>query len=74
MTAIDEHKVKDLLHKLVDGVYSLSEPNYRNDMVVAGIHVQIDKADLLKDQPACATVKKQWTESNLPPELPKDNE
>lgn len=58
MSNVDEVKVKALLHSIVDGVYSITERNYRNDMVVAGIHVQIDKADLLRDQPACATMKK----------------
>jgi hypothetical protein len=63
MNNLDEQKVKALLHSLVDGVYSLSERNYRNDMVVAGLHVQIDKADLLTTPAPCATVKAQIEEA-----------
>jgi len=58
MSNLDEAKVKSLLHKLVDEMYSLTERNYRNDIVVSGIHVQIDEADILTSMASCATVKK----------------
>lgn len=59
MTNLDERKVKDLMHLLVESMYTMMERNMYRDSVVSELHVRIDQANLLTDQAPCATVKKQ---------------
>jgi hypothetical protein len=54
---VDEAKVKRLLHKVVDEIFTCFEVNMYQQGVKDTIHKRIDLANLLQDQPACATVK-----------------
>lgn len=58
MTNLDEHKVKDLMHHLVEDMYMMFERNQYRDTMVTEMHARIDRTSLLTDMAPCATVKR----------------
>lgn len=58
MSNVDEQKVKDLLHCLVQDMFAMVESNMYRENLAAEMHARIDRTDLLTDQAPCATVKK----------------
>jgi hypothetical protein len=59
MSQIDQDKVKDVLHLVVESMYTMMDRNMYRDSVVSELHARIAQANLLTDQAPCATVKKQ---------------
>jgi hypothetical protein len=59
MSNIDEQKLKALLNSLALDMYNMVLPNAATYSVLEDMRKKIAKADLLTDQPACATVKHQ---------------
>lgn len=59
MNNLDETKVKDLIATVVSDIMSCFDPNQFNKVVTESIYSKIASANLLQDQPPCATVKYQ---------------
>lgn len=59
MTQIDQDKVKDLLYGIVSDIFDCLPANEYTKSERKSAFDRIAQANLLTDQPACATVKKQ---------------
>jgi hypothetical protein len=57
-TNVDHNKVKALLFEVVKDIFDCMPRNAYTDDVKDSILKKVSLADLLTDQPACATVKK----------------
>lgn len=68
MSNIDQDKVKDLLYGIVSDIFDCLPANEYTKTERKSAFDRIAKANLLTDQPACATVKK----STMTPEQARE--